>query len=215
MPAAKYPLTLRGSIKSRNLRRGVLLGLALGLGFGLLAGSQGGFAGGVAKGYLGGLAVCLPIGLVGGLVVGLLDHLAQQGRNDTNPPAPMNLWRAELATAPVLLLTFGLAGAIAFGLVGGVIGGPDRGIEEAIIGVLIGVAIAVAVWAALSKTVRAALSQLYLAARYRTPVRLLRFLEDARSRHILRTVGPVYQFRHATLQDHLANNSRPTPSAPN
>ena len=32
----------------------------------------------------------------------------------------------------------------------------------------------------------------------------MRFLEDARSRGVLRTVGPVYQFRHARLQDRLA-----------
>jgi transcriptional regulator with XRE-family HTH domain len=36
------------------------------------------------------------------------------------------------------------------------------------------------------------------------PLRLLRFLEDACDRHVLRTTGPVYQFRHARLQDRLA-----------
>jgi hypothetical protein len=30
------------------------------------------------------------------------------------------------------------------------------------------------------------------------------FLNDARERNVLRTVGPVYQFRHARLQDLLA-----------
>ncbi len=38
-----------------------------------------------------------------------------------------------------------------------------------------------------------------------TPVRLLRFLDDARGRHVLRTVGPAYQLRHARLQDRLAH----------
>jgi len=46
--------------------------------------------------------------------------------------------------------------------------------------------------------------QIYLTIRYRTPLRLGRFLEDARERHLLRSIGPVYQFRHATLQDRLA-----------
>lgn len=36
------------------------------------------------------------------------------------------------------------------------------------------------------------------------PLRMLRFLEDARARHVLRMVGPVYQFRHARLHDRLA-----------
>jgi transcriptional regulator with XRE-family HTH domain len=37
------------------------------------------------------------------------------------------------------------------------------------------------------------------------PLRLLHFLEDACDRHVLRTTGPVYQFRHARLQDRLAD----------
>src|SRR6185437_12279464 len=58
-----------------------------------------------------------------------------------------------------------------------------------------------------------------LAMSDRTPVRLMRFLEDAHARGVLRTVGPVYQFRHARLQDRLvgpeqatgqAGKSRPT-----
>ncbi|OXM45368.1 hypothetical protein CFP75_30910 [Amycolatopsis alba DSM 44262] len=211
-PAAKYPLTLGGSFQSRNLRRGVQLGLSLGLGFGVVAGSQGGFAGGFASGYVGGLGVCVPVGLVGGVTVGLLDHLAQQGRNDVNPPTPVNLWRAELATVPLLLVTFASAGALVFGLLGGVVGGVQSGLEEAVIGAFVGAAIAIAVWTALSKTMRSACGQLYLTVRYRTPFRFLRFLEDARSRHILRTVGPLYQFRHATLQDHLAAETTPTAS---
>lgn len=44
----------------------------------------------------------------------------------------------------------------------------------------------------------------HLAIRRRTPIQLMRFLDDARERDVLRTVGPVYQFRHARLQDLLA-----------
>ena len=33
------------------------------------------------------------------------------------------------------------------------------------------------------------------------------FLADAHERNILRTVGPVYQFRHARLQDRLASTN--------
>ena len=44
-----------------------------------------------------------------------------------------------------------------------------------------------------------------LAARWRTPIQLMRFLDDARERNALRTVGPVYQFRHARLQDRSAH----------
>jgi hypothetical protein len=51
---------------------------------------------------------------------------------------------------------------------------------------------------------RAIISQIYLRIKHHTPLRLGHFLEDARARHLLRTVGPIYQFRHATLQDLLA-----------
>jgi hypothetical protein len=43
-----------------------------------------------------------------------------------------------------------------------------------------------------------------LAIRWHTPIRLMRFLDDAREHNVLRTVGPIYQFRHARLQDRLA-----------
>lgn len=58
-------------------------------------------------------------------------------------------------------------------------------------------------------TIDTALVQLTI--QHKTPLRLITFLEDARSRHLLRTVGPVYQFRHAKLQAWLAHpqNNRP------
>jgi hypothetical protein len=60
-----------------------------------------------------------------------------------------------------------------------------------------------------SMTWVASLAFVQFAARRRTPVRLVRFLEDARDRNVLRTVGPVYQFRHARLQDRLAGQDQP------
>jgi hypothetical protein len=38
-------------------------------------------------------------------------------------------------------------------------------------------------------------------------IALMSFLEDARNRGVLRTVGATYQFRHATLQDQLAKQT--------
>jgi hypothetical protein len=55
-----------------------------------------------------------------------------------------------------------------------------------------------------STTWAASLAFAQIARRLHTPVRLMRFLEDARERNVLRTAGPVYQFRHARLQDRLA-----------
>lgn len=42
------------------------------------------------------------------------------------------------------------------------------------------------------------------------PFRLMRFLDDAHRLGVLRAVGPIYQFRHAELQDHLARDYRQT-----
>ncbi|MUN41628.1 hypothetical protein [Actinomadura litoris] len=50
----------------------------------------------------------------------------------------------------------------------------------------------------------------YLVATYqlartrRLPRRLMPFLDDCRRLGLLRAVGPIYQFRHAELHDHLA-----------
>jgi hypothetical protein len=38
----------------------------------------------------------------------------------------------------------------------------------------------------------------------RLPWRIMDFLDDAHRLGLLRTIGPVYQFRHADLHDHLA-----------
>jgi hypothetical protein len=41
------------------------------------------------------------------------------------------------------------------------------------------------------------------------PRQLMPFLDDAHRLGLLRAVGPIYQFRHAELQDHLAATYRP------
>ncbi|MFD5035413.1 hypothetical protein ACFWM0_34115 [Streptomyces sp. NPDC058405] len=51
--------------------------------------------------------------------------------------------------------------------------------------------------------VATALTDTQLAFRERTPVRLMAFLDDAHHRNLSRVTGPVYQFRHARLQERL------------
>ncbi|WP_052768783.1 NACHT domain-containing protein [Streptomyces humi] len=51
-----------------------------------------------------------------------------------------------------------------------------------------------------------ALARIWLPLTGRLPWRLVAFLEDACERRALRRAGAVYQFRHARLQDHLAEN---------
>lgn len=49
------------------------------------------------------------------------------------------------------------------------------------------------------------LTRCWLTARERLPLRLMRFLDDAHHRGVLRNAGAVYQFRHARLQDRLTS----------
>ncbi|MFF7476903.1 NACHT domain-containing protein [Streptomyces sp. NPDC008092] len=51
----------------------------------------------------------------------------------------------------------------------------------------------------------------YAACRGDLPWRLMTFLDDAHRLGLLRAVGPVYQFRHAEFQDHLAPPLPPLP----
>jgi hypothetical protein len=44
-------------------------------------------------------------------------------------------------------------------------------------------------------------------SRHLPPVSLMSFLEDARDRDVLRTLGAFYQFRDTTLQDQLARQA--------
>src|SRR5262249_14356729 len=52
------------------------------------------------------------------------------------------------------------------------------------------------------------LVRLWLPTFRRLPWRMMGFLDDAHERGVLRQVGAVYQFRHARLQDYLANQPR-------
>ena len=103
-------------------------------------------------------------------------------------------------------------------------------VAELLDGLYDGVVVWLGAWLVSSASWAATLACAQLRRRGGTPMRLLRFLDDARERKILRTVGPVYQFRHARLQDRLAHlyedtlpvqkirkswTARPTRPAPN
>jgi hypothetical protein len=92
-------------------------------------------------------------------------------------------------------LGFGLASGFGFGLV---------------LGLGFGVAWGLGFGLALSEWWSSSLAFIQLARDHQTPSHLMRFLEDARKRGVLRTVGPVYQFRHARLQDRLARSMETT-----
>ncbi|MGH3783092.1 MAG: hypothetical protein ACRDRO_21335 [Pseudonocardiaceae bacterium] len=158
------------------------------------------------------LLVGLVFGVVGVFVGVLLSGLFRPGTDDASPPSPLASWRRDRAVGP----TVGLVLVLVVALVVGVrvedldLASYDFGLLGAggLVGGLVGGLMSSTTWTA-------SLVFAQLARRWHTPIRLMRFLEDARQRDVLRTVGPVYQFRHARLQDRLAARVERTTDMPN
>jgi hypothetical protein len=162
-----------------------------------------GLLAGLVAGLAGGLALALAAGLEGGLATGLAAGLVFL----------LVLWRAALS---VIGFTAGLAVGLAGGLVvvlviGTTVGGAIGLAEGLALGLIAGPVFGIAGGLAYTRTWSVTLAFMQLAVRWGTPLHLMRFLEDARDRNVLRTVGPAYQFRHARLQDRLAEQ---VPSGP-
>ena len=102
---------------------------------------------------------------------------------------------AGLGTTVVARAAAGMG--LAYGLEAGLVAG---------IGAALGVGFGVALTYAATWDASLAFAQ--LAIGQRTPFRLMQFMEDARQRSVLRAVGPIYQFRHARLQDRLADRAK-------
>ncbi len=174
-----------------------------GLAFGLLAG--------IAVGLLVRLGLGLGITLVSwvviGLVVVLLGGLSQSASEDNaSPLRPLDSWQGDRTFGLVTALVVGLVSGLALGLAIELgVGLESRHGLTLVSWVVVGLVIGLGVGLVATEAWPASLAFAQLAGRWHTPVRLMRFLEDAREHDVLRTVGPVYQFRHARLQDRLAN----------
>jgi hypothetical protein len=171
-----------------TLLTGLVAGLVTGLVYGLTA----------ALGL--GLVPGLTLGVVFGLTVGLLLGLRQPPTEATSPLDPLSLWRRERQLGLVYGLVFGLEVGLVYGLVDGLAYGLTVGL---VYGLTDGLVAGLGSGLVSSATSAAALASAQLWRRGEAPLRLLRFLDDARERQILRTVGPAYQFRHTRLQDRL------------
>ncbi|MFG1900635.1 hypothetical protein ACQP0I_21975 [Micromonospora carbonacea] len=139
-------------------------------------------------------------GLVCWLTLVFVTTLLNTAQDDDYAFDPPRSWRDDAVTSLVLAITVMLGAfeaGIGFGMQFRV------GLVNVLaIGALGGLAIGFWQWS-FSTTWRVFCRHVELALRYRTPLRLMRFLEDARQRQVLRTAGPVYQFRHAKLQERL------------
>jgi len=176
--------------------------MAAGLVFAIVGGVAGRAS---ALGFSGGVVFGLGVWLIMRFIFLVLVGVTTPSADLTSPIDPITCWRRDRS--------YGLLCGLAFGLVFGVVTGAvlvDRaGVRPVSVA---GLLAWVAVWSVIglgagrvySSTWSAALTFLDLHRRGVAPLRMLRFLEDAHKRGVLRTAGPVYQFRHSQLQVRLA-----------
>jgi hypothetical protein len=189
-----------------SLTAGVVTGLMTGLMMGLMMGLGDPPTPGLMSVVTVGSVFGFLVGLMVGLGVELTKSLSRPESTDTSPLTPLASWRRDRNSK--------LMGGLVSGLVVGFLFGPGVGFaiqlgigKPLVIGLSLGLVGGLMFGVAHSETWPASLTFAQLTRRGHTPIRLMRFLEDARERHVLRTVGPVYQFRHARLQDRLADQA--------
>jgi len=201
-----------------GLASGLAFGLVAGLVFGFLnaflfhqpAGIPGspGFVSDFEQALLTGGILGVGFGLVSALARGLASAFADP--DSTRSPSPATSWHDDRRYSVVIGLVVGLVigGAVgaAIGLVAGLRSGVMSGIMTGSLAglLLFGLVSGIVAGIGISHAWPTALVAAQLARRWHTPVKLMAFLDDAHQRNVLRTVGPVYQFRHARLQDRLA-----------
>jgi hypothetical protein len=157
------------------------------------------------------LFLSLPIGLALGVGLGLIDALT----NAFDVPieigtssSPAELLAADRRYTLAQSLVFGLGNTL-FGIFGGslIFGQAD--------GLAIGLAAGVFNGLVIRSTATAwgrwfVLTRIWIPVTGRLPWSVLAFLDDAHERGVLRQAGAVYQFRHARLQDRLAQAATDT-----
>lgn len=205
---------LRGAVLRTMLAAGLAVGLMAGLVAGLAEGFKAGLEYGLEAGLKAGPGFGFVFGLIGGLTYGLTKW-AETPTRTVQASTPMTSWRADRALNMLRILTFGLAAGLAFGLMNGLAYAPisaTAGLTSGFLGMLVGLLTfgpTVGLWPGEYHASLAYLIATYRLARAdRLPRRLMPFLDDAHRLGLLHAVGPVYQFRHAELQDHLAATYR-------
>jgi hypothetical protein len=131
-----------------------------------------------------------------GMTVSAVAHILMSAQSDdvAPTPSPQASLRSDFFAWAVLGVVFGVGSALTFGLAF------DTGLWAAPLWVAMGFVMSIAA----SHTMAYCLAVVVLWSSGQGPLRLLHFLEDAHEREVLRRVGGVYQFRHARLQDRLA-----------
>jgi len=174
-----------------------------------------GVLGGVVFGVVGGevewgLAYGLALMASSGLALGVAQHLGEPGAGGAVSSDPLTSWRRDRDYGFVVGAAAGTTAGLAFGLPVGlwdlITLGFEAGAESALgFGITVGALVALIFVFLAPRTWLTLVTLPLLRFRYGIPLRLMRFLDEARELQVLRTVGPVYQFRHAQLQEHLCH----------
>jgi hypothetical protein len=193
----RVPVLVRGLL--RGLGRGLPLGFVVGLVMGLVVG----FPEGLPTGLAAGLAVWLTSGLASGFTA-WAENPASTGQAST----PLTSWQADRALNLLRAAAIGLTSGAIAGLVTGLGAGVPNTLS---FGLAVGITHAVAFGLGSGLTAgdhHAWMAYLIATSRLaqagRLPRALMPFLDDCHRLGLLRAVGPVYQFRHAELHEHLA-----------
>jgi hypothetical protein len=207
-------LHLHGRIKSliRDTTSGIASGLAIGLVVGVVAGLMTGLVEYLAEGLsarLGdsiarGLEFGLSFGSLFGITYGVNGWIMTPVKEDASETPALTL-RRDTQRATVLVITVGAAFGLSLPLTLGSIFPLNIGLYSSIaIGVCYG-SVGGFVYGCSAASTRYYVSVFLLWLRGSVPLRLMAFLADAHSMGLLRQEGPIYQFRNAKLQSHLAD----------
>jgi len=133
-----------------------------------------------------------------------------------NPLTPKASWRSAfmraIFLAPPISIFLGLGLGLFLDALSDETFSGTLFIGSVLFGLIVGVAAIPAFALTATPTWPTSLAFVELYFSQRTPLRLMRFFEDARERGVLRTAGPLYQFRHARLQGRLAEQASPVPA---
>ena len=133
------------------------------------------------------------------------DGISRRHADAWSSLTPVTSWRSDFKRGLKIAI---LSAAVVGAAVGALLATATSFEGAMILGVGVALAIAIATAVTSTATWPLCLALIQLSVRYGTPIRLLSFLESARKQNVLRTVGPVYQFRHARLQDRLAGRAK-------
>ncbi|MFI9557354.1 NACHT domain-containing protein [Nonomuraea endophytica] len=181
--------------------RGLALGLAAGVAMVLMMGFTVGFG---AVAYLAGAVSALTVGLAYGFASGLAAW-AEAPTRDGRAGSPLSSWRADRTLNLVRAATIGGTAALTGGLTAGLAAAYT---DTPRFGLAVGLSYALTFGLTAGLVAgrhHAWMAFVIASGTGRIPRGLMSFLDDAHRLGLLRAVGPIYQFRHAELQDHLAD----------